>query len=109
MSETSTPTDAEGLASAPPSLDALPQIAAAIRYRYEEQLADQHLRLRAHFAYGLLVMLCVEAGFSLFALGALGAGWWHLSPWVADVFFGAVFGQIVGLVHVVVRHLFPPD
>lgn len=32
-----------------------------------------------------------------------------LSPWVADGFFLGMFGEIVGLANIVVRHLFPQD
>ena len=68
----------------------------------------EQMRLpRAWYAWTLLGALAVEVVASLLALFLLGFGRMHLSRWVADVFFVAVFAQIVGLVHVILTHLFP--
>ena len=73
----------------------------------EAQRAEQNVSLRAWYAKSILIGLGVEAAASLVALFGVGLGGLHLSPWVADAFFVTVFGQIVGLAHIVVRHLFP--
>ena len=54
-------------------------------------------------------MMISETLVSLILLGLLAFRVVHLTPWVADAFFVGVFGQVVGLAHIVVTHLFPAD
>jgi len=42
-----------------------------------------------------------------FAFFAIGWGWITVSPWVANSFILAVFGEISGMVLLVVKYLFP--
>lgn len=74
---------------------------------FEHKARTQWLELRDIYARWILVGMGVEVLVSMFALVGIGLGLLRMSPWVADVFFVGVFGEIVGLATIVVKHLFP--
>ncbi|MDA8345370.1 MAG: hypothetical protein M0Z66_07790 [Thermaerobacter sp.] len=86
-------------------------IAGLLPRTTEEPIAirerEQRLRLRDWYAKSILIGLGAEAFASLVALFLLGLGILHLDRWIADAFFVTVFGEIVGLANIVVKHLFP--
>jgi hypothetical protein len=73
-----------------------------------QQWMNDTRRPRLAYAWVLLLALVMEIACSLAIVFLLGLGAIHLSQWVADVFFVSVFGQVVGLVHVVLTHLYTP-
>lgn len=80
--------------------------ADAFRTAFVEWHQDsQHAR---RWFVGVLLGLVVgEVVFSGAVLWSLGRGYLHLQEWVAGPFFVSVLAQVVALVHVVLRHLFP--
>lgn len=94
----------------PPPRDPFPGLPLILEERLrltEAQRAEQNVSLRGWYAKGILIGLGVEAAASLVALFGIGLQWLHIGAAIADAFFVTVFGQIVGLAHIVVRHLFP--
>jgi len=73
---------------------------------WESQQTEER-RLRRSYGTSILIALCVQTLLvdAMFIL--MGVGKIAIAQWVANIFIVSVFGQIVGLAVVVVRHLFP--
>jgi hypothetical protein len=70
----------------------------------------QHMEereMRQKYARWLLIGMFAQMGLVNIAFFAIGAGWLHVDPWVANSFILAVFGEIAGMVLFVVKYLFP--
>ena len=95
-----------------PTSEVIEQVASRV-----EQIRDaaaaretkQRLDFRDFYGWAILGILVLEVLVSLFVLLGIAFRLWGmtLTPWVADAFFVGVFAEIVGLVNVVVKHLFP--
>jgi hypothetical protein len=73
---------------------------------WESQQTEER-RLRRSYGTAILIALCVQTLLvdAMFIL--MGVGKIAIAQWVANIFIVSVFGQIVALAVVVVRHLFP--
>jgi hypothetical protein len=71
--------------------------------------AEQEYELRRKYARGILWLLSVELLFAnaVFVVFAWAGEDWKLETAVIDVWLGATVVQVVGIVLVVTRHLFP--
>ena len=93
----------------PERLRHLPERARAQQLDLEKTFADQEHDLRERYANSILAIL----GFQLVVADAVfvGFAWagesWHLSAGVIEVWLGATVVQVVGIVLIVTRHLFP--
>ena len=70
-----------------------------------QQTEERHLR--RSYGTAILIALCVQTLLVDVVFILIGVGKIAISQWVANIFIVSVFGQIVGLAVVVVRHLFP--
>ncbi len=73
---------------------------------WESQQTEER-RLRRSYGSWILAALLIQTLFADAAFLLIGFGRISIAPWVANVFLVSVFGQIVTLAVVVVRHLFP--
>lgn len=73
---------------------------------WESQQSEER-RLRRSYGTAILVALCLQSLLVDILFILIGLGRITIAPWVANTFIVSVFGQIVGLAVVVVRHLFP--
>lgn len=73
---------------------------------WRDQQSDER-SLRSKFAGAMLGAVLLEILIAATALFLLGFGIMKLDQWVANVFFGGVFLQTVGMASVVLRYLFP--
>ena len=74
---------------------------AFVEWHQESQTA------RRWYACVLLGLIVAEVAFSGVVLWNLRRGYLQLRQWVAGPFFVSMLAQIVALVHVILRHLFP--
>jgi hypothetical protein len=73
---------------------------------WESQQTEER-RLRRSYGTAILIALCVQTFLADVVFILIGVGKIAIAPWVANIFIVSVFGQIVALAVVVVRHLFP--
>jgi len=73
---------------------------------WERQHTEERA-MRQKYARWLLVGMLIQMALVNFAFFAIGWGWITVSPWVANSFILAVFGEISGMVLLVVKYLFP--
>jgi|ERR1700684_95077 len=96
-------------AGLPEHLRHLPQRNQAQEIELKRKSAEQEYELRRMYARGILWLLCVEmvVANAVFVAFAWAGEQWKLEPAVIDVWLGATVVQVVGVVLVVTRHLFP--
>ncbi len=75
----------------------------------KREYARQEIELRRNYARGLLVILAVQiaAADVVFWVFAEVGKQWHLSDGVIQIWLAAAVVQVIGVVTVVTRHLFP--
>lgn len=104
---------AEGAASdtveMPEDYKYLPEKLKALEIRLKEGYAEQEIGLREAYAKGLLLVLAVELIVVnvLFWLYAEKGKNWDIPDGVIQIWLGATVVQVVGIVGVVTRYLFP--
>jgi|GEM_PF-3857178 len=64
--------------------------------------------LKRKYALMILRALGLEIFLGIASFVSIGIGWFHVSPWVSDVFFVSIFGQTITAFMYVVKNLFPP-
>jgi hypothetical protein len=107
--ETSEASGAGGSDTLPPQLRYLPEKERAQNLALQQLFAEQEHGLRRKYADWILWLLgaqfvVADAVFVAFAW----VGWgWTLTPGVIEVWLAATVVQVVGVVAVVTRHLFP--
>jgi glutathione S-transferase len=107
--EISEASGAGGSEALPPQLRYLPEKERAQTLALQQLFAEQEHGLRQRYADWILWLLgaqfvVADAVFVAFAW----AGWgWELTPGVIEVWLAATVVQVVGVVAVVTRHLFP--
>lgn len=70
--------------------------------------SDSERKLRKLYANAMLIALCMEITFASAMFILIGASVLTVSPWVANVFFGAVFTQVATGALGITKYLFPP-
>jgi hypothetical protein len=93
----------------PAYLRHLPEREQAQRLDQKKAFADQEHQLRQRYAnwiIGILAAQLMVADGAFVAFAWAGKGW-DLSPGVIEVWLGATVVQVVGIVLIVTRHLFP--
>lgn len=73
---------------------------------WERQHSEER-QMRQRYAKWLLAGMFVQMGLVNLAFFAVGWGWIQVSPWVANTFILAVFGEVAGMVLFIVKYLFP--
>jgi hypothetical protein len=96
-------------AGLPEHLRHLPQRLQAQEIDLKRKSAEQEYELRKTYARGILWLLCIEmtVANAVFVAFAWVGEHWKLETAVIDVWLGATVVQVVGVVLVVTRHLFP--
>jgi hypothetical protein len=100
---------AQESAELPEELRHLDEKHRAQEIRLKGELVAQELQLRRNYARGLLAILAVQLVIAdaVFVAFAWAGEQWHLTTGVIDVWLATVVVEVVGVVHVVTRHLFP--
>jgi len=85
-----------------------PELPEAYSHLAEKELV-QDRQLKLAYANWLRWLLCAQLGIAdaVFVVYAWAGRKWHLDAAVIDVWLGATVVQVVGIVLVVTRHLFP--
>lgn len=93
----------------PPHLRHLPERDQAQEIELKGKAAEQEYDLRRMYAKGILWLLRIEIliANAVFIVFAWAGENWNLKTAVIDVWLGATVVQVVGIVLVVTRHLFP--
>jgi hypothetical protein len=80
----------------------------SLRFSHEKEL-KQDRELKLSYATWLRRLLAAQVAVAdaVFIVYAWAGKHWHLDPAVIDVWLGATVVQVVGVVLVVTRHLFP--
>lgn len=93
----------------PPDLQHLPERHQAQAIELKRKFAEQEYELRRTYAKRILVLLLAQflIADGVFIAFAWAGEDWHLSPAVIDVWLAATAVQVVGIVLVVTRNLFP--
>jgi len=93
----------------PPHLQHLPERGQAQELELKRLFARQEYELRRMYARGILWLLGIEilVANAVFVAFAWAGEHWNLETAVIDVWLGATVVQVVGVVLVVTRHLFP--
>ncbi|HWM62927.1 MAG TPA: hypothetical protein VNP96_02955 [Solirubrobacterales bacterium] len=96
-------------AGLPEHLQHLKERNQAQEIELRQRFAEQEYELRRKYARGILVLLAVQfvVANSVFIAFAWAGKHWDLSTAVIDVWLAATVVQVVGIVLVVTRHLFP--
>ena len=96
-------------AGLPEHLRHLPERGRAQEMELKRRFAEQEYGLRRNYAAGILALLAVQfvIANSVFVVFAWVGKDWDLSTSVIDVWLAATVIQVVGIVLVVTRHLFP--
>jgi hypothetical protein len=97
------------ISTLPERLRHLPERARAQQLDLEKTFADQEHDLRERYANGILAILGVQllVADAVFIAFAWAGESWSLSPGVIEVWLAATVVQVVGIVLIVTRHLFP--
>lgn len=100
---------AQESAELPEELRHLEEKHRAQEIRLKGALVAQELQLRRSYARGLLVILAVQLMIAdcVFVAFSWAGEHWRLTTAVIDTWLAAVVIQVVGVVLVVTRHLFP--
>ena len=85
-----------------------PQLPGELQHLAEKR-DKQEIDLRRTYAVGLIVILSVQLVIAdvVFVVYAWAGKNWDLSTAVIDTWLGAVVVQVIGVVAIVTRHLFP--
>lgn len=100
---------AQESAELPEELRHLDEKHRAQEIRLKGELVAQELQLRRNYARGLLAILAIQLliADAVFVAFAWAGEHWRLTTAVIDTWLAAVVVQVVGVVLVVTRHLFP--
>lgn len=71
----------------------------------QDQKAERWLR--GGYAVALLLILLLELGFVATFAVYIGVGKFNVSPWIANGFILGALGQIITMVNMVMKYLFP--
>lgn len=93
----------------PEHLRHLPERSQAQEIEMRHRFAEQEYELRRNYAWGILALLGFQFVVAnvVFVAFAWAGKHWDLSTAVIDVWLAATVVQVVGIVLVVTRHLFP--